>query len=1148
MTTTVGTAPVLPATVTATMSDGSTKEVAVTWDSIDASSYAATGSFTISGAIADSTTVKATATVTVEEAQLSISNAAAILADSAAGNLKADGKTVVTVQATYKDAEAQGFTGTAELVSKHGLVSAQTEAAFDKGVATFNVTLPNSTTDIQDVLSVRIKTSNIPAEVNVVSSPISVTYKAYVPDGGASENTIKTYTVDAVKSADLADRVNVYVGNVANSDLDAVKQAIIDQLTLDNGPLATTPEPITIATIDTATVVGTPTSSTSASYVFSALIDLKNGADYLYDNQLINYTINAGTASIRLGQATGSFSLIDKTQPVMSSVTAPDADNPNRIVVTFSEPINTEPAAAVNAANSALNPTNWVLNGHVLLTSDLVAKGITVEPGNARNAVDINLTNSAIQKYLVDGENLIQAKSISDWAGLTDLTDNNKISTQDFTFNYSKPVVTPGLNITLGSAEQYELSLATPLYTDKDATTELDLTTEPLKVQLIDTSSKAQILDLTGDYSIVKDPADTSKYVLELTKDWTQLLTIPATYHNQTLKVSLGTAYDVYGNQVSGALDAAATELQPLSGTAVIPEDTTSPATTSKKILDLVDSASQNTDGNVTTTGNVSVTMTEPVQLYSVLPGYTQQVMYDDVTPSLQQVANGGVPVPTFEYVKVANDASITSAVPVGQKIDGHIVGTKAGESDSVNIYDTQFTVAPNSALEAGEWQLVIRSISDDIGNTMVTETVNLVIPATGVVTPVQTGDNQINPYVVWAYAENNVTDGNGNANDYVKILYSRQMSVDALRSATYDINGKQVNQDASITAESVVLYRQNEDPNNVNYNKFYGENNNMMNWTGELVTIKLPSDFITGDDLTGTAHNMLTLPANLMARDDGNATTSENLLFTNNNGSNQFELTFNTDRSKLPANALLPAFDKNQQYNSVDSYRNGTVTADLTAYNAALAAVNQADYTADSWTAYQAVVAANIVTTANTQTEVDTATANIKAAQKDLQPATGALQIVGTPSFNAVLQTLKVTVNDETLVKDVLVNGVSTKVTPLDNVFTVPVDDTTDRVVFVDADGNQVVVQEGTVATLTVTAAPTFDGLLGFEKIPVSDSSLVKTVIVNGTSYTVGAPAGDDGISVSAPNSTNIAVTGLTAAPTTIVLVDNSGAQVTAK
>jgi len=61
---------------------------------------------------------------------------------------------------------------------------------------------------------------------------------------------------------------------------------------------------------------------------------------------------------------------------------------------------------------------------------------------------------------------------------------------------------------------------------------------------------------------------------------------------------------------------------------------------------------------------------------------------------------------------------------------------------------------------------------------------------------------------------------------------------------------------------------------------------------------------------------------------------------------------------------------------------------ADLTAYNAALAAVVEADYTPTSWAAYQVVVAANVVTVDNTAEEVATATANIIAAQADLVPA----------------------------------------------------------------------------------------------------------------------------------------------------------------
>lgn len=65
VTTTAGTAPLLPTSVTALMSDGATKVVNVTWVTPTPSQYASSGTFTVSGIIVESTTIKATATVTV---------------------------------------------------------------------------------------------------------------------------------------------------------------------------------------------------------------------------------------------------------------------------------------------------------------------------------------------------------------------------------------------------------------------------------------------------------------------------------------------------------------------------------------------------------------------------------------------------------------------------------------------------------------------------------------------------------------------------------------------------------------------------------------------------------------------------------------------------------------------------------------------------------------------------------------------------------------------------------------------------------------------------------------------------------------------------------------------------------------------------
>lgn len=86
----------------------------------------------------------------------------------------------------------------------------------------------------------------------------------------------------------------------------------------------------------------------------------------------------------------------------------------------------------------------------------------------------------------------------------------------------------------------------------------------------------------------------------------------------------------------------------------------------------------------------------------------------------------------------------------------------------------------------------------------------------------------------------------------------------------------------------------------------------------------------------------------------------------------------------------------------------NGTldavVLADITAYTTALAAVVEADYTAESWTTYQLVVTANVVTTANTQADVTTATNAITAAQADLVDAVVTKSVVSITTPNVLI------------------------------------------------------------------------------------------------------------------------------------------------
>lgn len=99
----------------------------------------------------------------------------------------------------------------------------------------------------------------------------------------------------------------------------------------------------------------------------------------------------------------------------------------------------------------------------------------------------------------------------------------------------------------------------------------------------------------------------------------------------------------------------------------------------------------------------------------------------------------------------------------------------------------------------------------------------------------------------------------------------------------------------------------------------------------------------------------------------------------------------------------------------------------DLTAYNAAIAAVEEDRYTIDSWNNYQTLVNANMVTTSNSQSEVDHATAEIINAQSFLKIAVSNISVMAPNIIegNITFRTTTFDVNANTLVeiKKILVN-----------------------------------------------------------------------------------------------------------------------------
>jgi len=168
--------------------------------------------------------------------------------------------------------------------------------------------------------------------------------------------------------------------------------------------------------------------------------------------------------------------------------------------------------------------------------------------------------------------------------------------------------------------------------------------------------------------------------------------------------------------------------------------------------------------------------------------------------------------------------------------------------------------------------------------------------------------------------------------------------------------------------------------------------------------------------------------------------------------------------------------------------------------YNAVIALVKQADYTAESWTTYQAIVEANPVTATDNQAQVTAATAAIKAAQKDLVKVSIVEAVVTTISVeNEVMEENKTGYSAPVTVKDQNGNVMTSGYT-----LTYSIDKTS--VVTVDANGiltSGAYSEADHTATLTVTSTPTNGGeaITGIATVNVSKANIavvIKTALTD--------------------------------------------------
>ncbi|WP_243187022.1 Ig-like domain-containing protein [Clostridium muellerianum] len=480
-------------------------------------------------------------------------------------------------------------------------------------------------------------------------------------------------------------------------------------------------------------------------------------------NVAVNFVDKTGSLNV---SSTESCKLTDSRRPAMLGV---ERNGLKELKVTFSEPVE------ASTANSTLN---WVIDG-VKLSDDVYGLNTTkatavvgdfkvADGTDTRNVVTITLgkDKDGNQIYFKPGTHSIQGSGIGDWANLTDL-NNNVMNTETLDFAIPEDKDAPNATVEVQSPEQYVVSF------DKDLVS--NLTNADIKLQKYN-KDKATWEDYTKQTLKVTKIADASKYKVEVTKDWTDkdvydTTTSHLNYYNDSYRLVIPT------EKVANAANGIKNVEQDLTlGGAMTTPDLTSPVISDIKEI-------KNADGTIV----YNAIMSEPVKIAVVNADGTISPSAD----SLDTLAEGQKALPQVTAQFIKKDGSKT--------IDGTV---SAYVKDQ---YDKTISVVPKTALDNGDWTLVVRSISDDIGNTAASATRDFTVKTDAV-----QADNKF--AVKWAFADqdtvlNPAEHGDGdNTADYIYVKFNKAESItgdatNVLKTSNYSLDGEPLPTGTQITA-----------------------------------------------------------------------------------------------------------------------------------------------------------------------------------------------------------------------------------------------------------------------------------------------------------------------------------------------------------
>ncbi len=371
------------------------------------------------------------------------------------------------------------------------------------------------------------------------------------------------------------------------------------------------------------------------------------------------------------------------------------------------------------------------------------------------------LKDGAKEGYFTPGKHSLQVSNIKDFAWETD--NDNLGTTQNLDFEIAADTVKPVATVLVESPEQFRLKFSKQLKNLDLSDVKALLASNKLELKRYDTVAK-EYKNINQYVEVTYYNEETGEVLLEMKKDWTEIydtVNSKENYYNDKFQITL--AKDSVKAESNGEKnDALMLDLN------YVGSPLNSPDLKSAEITAI---------DRVALTNDFNVMMTEPVKLLGL-----------DQSDTPLKGKDGFVdpPATTVEFIGTDKDGKIVT-------IDGKVL-------NYTNSADTNFRVSANQDLQGlvddsgygSDWKVVVKSLSDDVGNTVATATLDFKIMKT-VVPPVNT------PFEI-----DNVKVKLKEDKDLIKIKFTEGVQYtgmfDATNTAQYTLNGKNLPVGTKIT------------------------------------------------------------------------------------------------------------------------------------------------------------------------------------------------------------------------------------------------------------------------------------------------------------------------------------------------------------